>query len=205
MRYYIEKQGLHTKFYSADDFMLSEEHTSDKDYDITDNDIVDISNEECQKIEDKEFHRGKRCYFSGLSSYTYYINKEKRVSKEIRNSEIDTEIERYLNKVIKTPMSKYKKLGEKTSVGAYNYIRNDLYSVFTEYSQNNEKNTITISSIETLANSVRDHIGTVDLIRNIRRKGVYIYFKEDGIWTGNRESDIDLGVLIMLALCVELD
>lgn len=204
MRCYIEKQGLSVTVYHEDK-NLTELCMSDDNFDINENDIVDLTKQQLARIEDKEFRKGKRCYTTNLSSYTYEIPREKRVDKEIRKLEVDTEIEKYIKKIIKTPISKIKKKADEVSYRVDGYIRNDLYDVLTKYAKKNNKTTITISNVKMFAKSMRDYICPTELIRNIRRKGIYLYFKEDGIWTGNRELDIDLGVLIMLALCVNVD
>ena len=65
-----------------------------------------------------------------------------------------------------------------------------------QYAQNKKTSTIFIRNIDVLVRSVGCNYCTIDLIKDLRRKGVYLMFAEDDMGTINTDLDMQLGAKI---------
>lgn len=65
-----------------------------------------------------------------------------------------------------------------------------------KYAQKKKTSTIFIRNIDVLVRSVGCHNCTIDVIQELRRKGVYLMFAEDDMGTINTDFDMQIGAKI---------
>lgn len=191
-KYYKETIGNETVFYSLDDKEFDKER-----YDINPNEIVDET--QLSRLISEESAKGKRCLVGALLSSNNILRAEKRLGSNIRSLQIDTDIESVLEKLINMTYKERKKFAEKYKTA--NHEGCEVVSAITDYVKEKQKITVTISSVALLSKAVGSHTEAIAVIRNLRRKDIYIYFKDDGLWTGKLIHDMDIGSLAVLALC----
>ena len=186
-KYYVETIGLETAEYLVTD----EDDSRLKKYDIKPEELID--KKQSSKIMSKAV--GRRCYgVIGNLECDQII--ERRLERNIKELQIDEEIEKFLKKASKVSPERKKKFVEKFGAPAYRY--NDVCKEFERYAREKNISTITISSVELFTKAIDDLWYLQHTVNLLRKKGIYIYFKENGLWTGNPIHLVDVGQLSVL-------
>lgn len=196
-KYYIEREGLETGFYQVENVNYAK-----NSYGIYPNEIIELDREELSHLVYKEEASGRRCCFGTLCNLGSIVTAEKRLGKNIRNLQIDTKIESVLENFKNMTYEEREKYADELEVA--NYESCEIYSQITEYAREKRISTITVSSVALFSRAVGSEKEGINLLRNLRRDGVHIYFKNDGLWTGKPIHDMDIGALSVLAFCVDI-
>lgn len=193
-KYYVEREGLETGLYQVEDVNYAKNC-----YGIYPNEIIELDGEELSHLVYKEEASGRRCFFGNLCNLDNIVIAEKRLGKNIRNLQIDTKIESVLENFRNMPYEERDKIADK--LGVANYEGCEIYSEITEYARKKGISTITVSSVALFSHAVGSEKEGINVLKNLRRDGIHIYFKNDGLWTGKPIHDMDIGAILVLAWC----
>ncbi len=196
-KYYVERKGLETGFYQVEDVDYAKNC-----YGIYPNEIIKLGREELSQLVYKEEINGRRCSFGSLCNLDGIVIAETRLGKNIRNLQIDTKIESVLENLRNMTYEEREKMSDELDVA--NWESCEIYSQITEYAREKRISTVTVSSVALFSRAVGSEFETINLLRNLRRVGVHIYFKNDGLWTGKPIHDMEIGALSVLAFCADI-
>jgi len=123
---------------------------------------------------------------------------ERRVDNSVRHLEIDVDIEKVLKRLSRLTVERRYKISQKYGVGDYESCT--ICENVRQYVKDKNISTVTVSSVKLFAKALQNIVDVRNVLHNLKREGIYIYFKEDGLWTGNDIQSIDIGALAALAI-----
>ena len=197
MKCFVLNNGLEVSLYPIEDVDLAKKY-----YGIQEDDIFELDQEQVYSIGYKATIAGKICSLGNLFNLNNDVLAEKRLNNTIRNLQINFKIEKVLKKFKELSDEQREEIEEET--GIVDSVSCDIYSEIEKYAKQNKVSTITVSSVFLFVRAVGDYIQAINLLRNLRRNGIYIHFKNDGLWTGMQTHDFDIGALCVLAICTDL-
>lgn len=197
MKYFVLNNGLEVSLYPIQDVDLAKKY-----YGIQEDEILELDEKQVYSIGYKATVTGKSCSFGNLLNLNNEVVTEKRLDNTIKDLQINFKIEKVLKRFKELSHEKRVEMEEET--GFADAVSCDIYSEIEEYAKKNKVSTVTVSSVVLFARAVGDYIQAINLLRNLRRNGIYIHFKNDGLWTGMQTHDFDIGALCVLAICTDL-
>lgn len=195
-KYFVSREGVVTSFYHIEDENID---IAKNRYGISPNEILSLNGEQISSIIDQAHEAGKRCTFRTLDNLDSIVVAEKRLDTNIRNLKIDAKIETILMKLKELTDEQRLEIAERIGTGDYETCT--IFSEIKEYAESKKVTTVTVSSVYLFTRAVEDVMQAINLLRNLRRIGIHIYFKNDGVWTGKPIHDLDIGALCVLAMC----
>ena len=189
-KYYIEKIGLELNTYCIKD---GEDYQK---FGIKDEDILE--KKDYLKTLSKERKKCLNITYDGIDGLGHEITAESRVDNSVRHLEIDDDIEKVLKRLSRLTVEQRYKISQKYGVGDYAICT--ICENVRQYVKDKNISTVTVSSVKLFAKALQNIVDVRNVLHILKREGIYIYFKEDGLWTGNDIQCIDIGALAALAI-----